>query len=87
MQVCDSITTDRGSKCAVSGAACTLQDDARTFIKELCCKKKFARATHNTWAETASGTCRMRCVTTSKNTAVLGEDSKLLVTVHAFFIT
>ena len=25
-------------------------DEARAFVKELCRKKKFAKATHNTWA-------------------------------------
>ena len=50
MQIFDSIITDRGSKYAVSGGACNSQDEARAFIKELCRKKKFARATHNTWA-------------------------------------
>ena len=50
MQIFDSIITDRGSKYAVSGGACHSQDDARAFIKELRRKKKFARATHNTWA-------------------------------------
>ena len=50
LQIFDSIITDRGSKYAVSGGACTSQEEARAFIKELCRKKKFARATHNTWA-------------------------------------
>ena len=50
MQIFDSIITDRGSKYAVSGGACKSQDQARAFIKELRRKKKFTRATHNTWA-------------------------------------
>ena len=50
MQIFDGIISDRGSKYAVSGGECRSADDARAFIKNLCRKKKFARATHNTWA-------------------------------------
>ncbi len=50
MQIFDGIISDRGSKYAVSGGPCASPDDAKAFIKELCRKKKFARATHNTWA-------------------------------------
>jgi len=50
MQVFDSIITDRGSKYAVSGGECRSPDEARAFIKQLRRKKKFARATHNSWA-------------------------------------
>ena len=50
MRVLENIFTDRGSKYAVSGGPCTSSDDAKAFIKALCRKKKFARATHNTWA-------------------------------------
>lgn len=49
MRVLDSIFTDRGSKYAVSGGPCATAADAKTFIKTLCRRKKFARATHNTW--------------------------------------
>ncbi len=28
----------------------TSAEDARAFVKELCRRKKFAKATHNTWA-------------------------------------
>ncbi|MEO9862995.1 MAG: YigZ family protein [Yoonia sp.] len=42
--------TDRGSKYAVSGGPVTTQDDAKAFVKQLCRNKKFAKATHNTWA-------------------------------------
>ena len=42
--------SDRGSKYAVSGGPVADSADAKAFIKELCRKKKFARATHNTWA-------------------------------------
>ena len=50
MEIFDGIITDRGSKYAVSGGACGSPEAAKAFIKQLCRKKKFARATHNTWA-------------------------------------
>ena len=55
MQIFDGIISDRGSKYAVSGGACTSADEAKAFIKELRRKKKFAKATHNTWALLADG--------------------------------
>lgn len=45
----DNIITDRGSKYAVSGGPCADAEAAKSFLKQLCRKKKFARATHNTW--------------------------------------
>lgn len=50
MQIFEGIISDRGSKYAVSGGPCGSLAEARAFIKELCRKKKFAKATHNTWA-------------------------------------
>jgi len=50
MQTFDGIIKDRGSKYSVSGGACRSSEEARAFVKNLCRKKKFARATHNTWA-------------------------------------
>ena len=50
MQIFDRIISDRGSKYSVSGGACNSADDAKAFIKSLCRNKKFAKATHNTWA-------------------------------------
>lgn len=50
MQIFDGIISDRGSKYAVSGGPCETTEDAKAFIKNLCRKKKFAKATHNTWA-------------------------------------
>lgn len=49
MKVFEGIITDRGSKYAVSGGPCNSADEAKAFIKTLCKKKKFAKATHNTW--------------------------------------
>ena len=42
--------SDRGSKYAVAGGPVASPDEARAFVKELCRRKKFAKATHNTWA-------------------------------------
>ncbi|MFC7047788.1 YigZ family protein [Emcibacter nanhaiensis] len=50
MQIFNGIISDRGSKYAVSGGPCTSPEEAKAFIKELCRNKKFAKATHNSWA-------------------------------------
>jgi len=50
MQIFDGIISDRGSKYAVSGGPCSTPDEAQAFIKLLCRKKKFAKATHHSWA-------------------------------------
>ncbi len=50
MQVFDAILSDRGSKYAVSGGTCASEAEARAFIKALKRNKKFARATHHSWA-------------------------------------
>ena len=55
MQIFEGIISDRGSKYAVSGAPCKNADEAKAFIKQLCRKKKFAKATHNTWGLLSSG--------------------------------
>lgn len=49
MLILDNILTDRGSKYAVSGGPCASEAEAKAFIKTLTRKKKFAKATHNTW--------------------------------------
>ena len=56
MLVLDNIISDRGSKYAVSGGPCGSEEAAKSFIKELCRKKKFAKATHNSWALLTAGT-------------------------------
>ena len=56
MRVLENIFTDRGSKYAVSGGPCASPEEAKAFIKTLCRKKKFAKATHNTWGLIADGT-------------------------------
>lgn len=50
MKVIENALTDRGSKYAVSGGPVATAEDAKAFVKQLCRKKKFAKATHNTWA-------------------------------------
>jgi len=55
MQVFEKIISDRGSKYAVSGGPCHSTEEAKACIKELCRKKKFASATHNTWAFITGG--------------------------------
>lgn len=50
MLILDNIIKDRGSRYAVSGGACTSDIEAKAFIKALCRGKKFARATHHSWA-------------------------------------
>ena len=46
----DTILTDRGSKYAVSGGPASNKAEALALLKTLKRQKKFARATHNTWA-------------------------------------
>ncbi|MEP3116154.1 YigZ family protein [Nisaea sp.] len=50
MRILENIISDRGSKYAVSGGPCASEEEAKAFIKTLCARKKFAKATHNTWA-------------------------------------
>lgn len=50
MKIIDHVLTDRGSKYAVSGGPAHTAEDVRAFLKELKRKKKFAKATHNSWA-------------------------------------
>ncbi|MCK5425934.1 MAG: YigZ family protein [Emcibacter sp.] len=49
MRIFDGIIKDRGSKYSVSGGPCHSVAEAKAFIKQLCRKKKFAKATHNSW--------------------------------------
>ncbi|MDA7425833.1 YigZ family protein [Thalassococcus lentus] len=55
MLVLDNIISDRGSRYAVSGGPCTSEAEIKAFVKELKRKKKFARATHNTYACVVNG--------------------------------
>lgn len=56
MRVLDNIIRDRGSRYAVSGGPCRSEAEARDFVAALKRRKKFAKATHHSWAlVTASG--------------------------------
>ncbi len=48
--VLENIISDRGSRYAASGGPCGTAEEAAAFLKELKRRKKFAKATHNTWA-------------------------------------
>ena len=50
MQQFDGILTDKGSRYSVSGGAVNSREDVAGFLKELKRNKKYAKATHNTWA-------------------------------------
>jgi putative IMPACT (imprinted ancient) family translation regulator len=50
MKIIPHVLTDKGSKYAVSGGAADSKLAANAFIKQLKRNKKFAKATHNTWA-------------------------------------
>ena len=50
MKVIENALSDRGSKYAVSGGPVASADEAKAFVKQLLRRKKFAKATHNTWA-------------------------------------
>ena len=51
MQVFERVIEDRGSRYAVSGGACQSASDAEQFVKRLIAhKKRFAKATHHSWA-------------------------------------
>lgn len=50
MHQIDHVLTDRGSRYAVSWGEASDRKAAEAFVKTLKRKKKFARATHNTWA-------------------------------------
>ena len=41
---------DRGSRYAVTGAPATDAEAAKAVVRQLCRDRKFARATHNSWA-------------------------------------
>ncbi|MGX9350960.1 YigZ family protein [Shimia sp. W99] len=45
-----NVVTDRGSKYAVSGGVARDRHEVDAFLKDLKRDRKFAKATHNTWA-------------------------------------
>jgi putative IMPACT (imprinted ancient) family translation regulator len=50
MRQFEGIISDRGSKYAVSGGPAESREDVDAFLKNLKRAKKYAKATHNTWA-------------------------------------
>lgn len=50
MRQIENVLNDKGSKYAVSGEVVTNHAQAKAFLKALKTKKKYAKATHNTWA-------------------------------------
>ncbi|MCC1491934.1 YigZ family protein [Cognatishimia sp. F0-27] len=50
MLVLENILSDRGSRYAVSVGPCESDEDARAFVKALKRRKKFAKATHHSYA-------------------------------------
>jgi len=50
VKIYDGVITDRGSKYAVAGCEARTKADAIAAVNALKRDKKFAKATHNTWA-------------------------------------
>jgi len=50
MNQIEHVLTDKGSKYAVNGSSVKSKPDVLRLIKQLKSKKKYAKATHNTWA-------------------------------------
>ena len=50
MRQIDSVLSDRGSKYAVSGGPVRDRAEVEAFLKTLKRTKRYAKATHNTWA-------------------------------------
>jgi len=46
----ENVVSDRGSRYAVSGALASTKKDAQAVLNKLKAKKKYAKATHNSWA-------------------------------------
>jgi putative IMPACT (imprinted ancient) family translation regulator len=46
----DNVVNDRGSRYAVSGGRVHSPDEVTAFLKQLKRAKRYAKATHNTWA-------------------------------------
>lgn len=55
MKVIHLDINDRGSRYAVSGAPAQDGAEAKEVVKTLCRDKKFAKATHNSWALIGAG--------------------------------
>lgn len=49
-ELCEQIIEDRGSRYSVSYGKVKGREDIKAFLKQLKQKKKYAKATHNSWA-------------------------------------
>ncbi|MBB3710768.1 putative IMPACT (imprinted ancient) family translation regulator [Limimaricola variabilis] len=56
MEILQNVISDRGSRYAVSGAPCGSEEEAKALVKSLQRRKKFAKATHHSWALITDGT-------------------------------
>lgn len=50
MRIIDHVLTDRGSRYAAAGGPARSLAEARALVSELRRRRKFARATHHSWA-------------------------------------
>lgn len=55
LRVFDKVISDRGSRYAVSGGAAASRAEVGALLSDLMRSKRFARATHNSWAAILSG--------------------------------
>lgn len=55
LTVYDKIISDRGSRYAVSGGPAKTRAEAEALLRELRSNKRFAKATHHSWAGLLSG--------------------------------
>lgn len=55
LRIFDKIISDRGSRYAVSGGSATTRAEVEALLAELRANKRFAKATHHTWAAILSG--------------------------------
>lgn len=55
LRVFDKVISDRGSRYAVSGGAAASRAEVGALLSDLKRSKRFARATHNSWAAILSG--------------------------------
>ena len=55
LRVYDKIISDRGSRYAVSGGPARNRAEAAALLAELCANKRFAKATHHSWAGVLGG--------------------------------
>lgn len=60
MQQIENVVKDKGSKYAVSGAMAFSRQDVNSFVGKLCSKKKYAKATHNSWGVIFSDGTRIK---------------------------